>query len=104
MFVNTGTLHTGANDSHRAGEHAHDGANHLLATSPVAGMFGNFAAADAFHEAVAQAHTHHTTKLRAHQQALRDVGDKAHTVATAFSKMDERNASKLKAVQCNSAT
>jgi hypothetical protein len=104
MFVNTGTLHTGANDSHRAGEHAHDGANHLSGTSPVSGMFGDFAAADAFHEAVTEAHTHHTTKLRAHQQTLSSVGDKAHTVATAFSEMDERNASKLKAVRCNSAT
>jgi hypothetical protein len=104
MFVNTGTLQTGANDSHRAGEHADDGANHLLRTSPVAGMFGDFAAAEAFHEAVTQAHTHHTAKLRAHQHTLSNVGDKAHTVATAFSEMDERNASKLKAVRCNSAT
>jgi hypothetical protein len=34
----------------------------------VTGMFGDFAAADAFHEAVTQAHTHRTLKLRAHQQ------------------------------------
>jgi hypothetical protein len=104
MFVDTGTLHTGANDSHRAGSHADDGANHLARTSPVTGMFGDFPAADAFHEAVAQAHTHHTLKLRAHQQTLSDVGDKAHAVATTFTKMEEHNASELKAVQCNSAT
>jgi hypothetical protein len=72
----------------------------MMSLSDVDGMFGDFAAADAFHEA----HTHHTTKLRAHQQTLSSVGDKAHTVATAFSEMDERNASKLKAVRCNSAT
>jgi hypothetical protein len=104
MFVDTGTLHAGANHSHRAGSRADDGANHLARTSPVAGMFGDFAAADAFHEAVTQAHTHHTTTLRAHQQILCGVGDKARTVATVFSEMDEGNASKLKAVRCNSTT
>jgi hypothetical protein len=104
MFVDTGTLHAGANDSHRAGAHADDGANHLARTSPVAGMFGDFAGADAFHGVVAQAHTHHTVKLRVHQQILSDVGDKARTVATAFTEMDECNASELKVVRCNSVT
>jgi hypothetical protein len=104
MFVDTGTLYTGANDSHRAGACADDGANHLVRTSPVSGMFGDFAAAAVFHEAVAQAHTHHTVKLRAHQHTLSDVGDKARTVATAFTEMDEHNVSELKVVRCNSAT
>jgi Protein of unknown function (DUF2563) len=104
MFVDTGTLHTGANDSHRAASHADDGVNYLAGTSPVAGMFGDSAAADAFYEAVAQAHTHHILKLRAHQQTLSEVGDKARTVATAFTKMEEHNASELKAVRCNSDT
>ncbi|EUA42874.1 hypothetical protein I552_7615 [Mycobacterium xenopi 3993] len=77
MFVDTGSLHSGADDSHRAGGHAGDSANHLAGTSPVAGMFGDFAAAHEFHQAVSQAHTHHTNELRGHQQTLSDVGDKA---------------------------
>jgi hypothetical protein len=104
MFVDTGLLHSGADDSHRAGGHAGDGADHLAATAPVSGMFGDFAAAHEFHQAVSQAHTHHTTKLRAHQQTLSDVGDKARTAATAFTDMEDRNTVKLDAVRCNSAT
>ncbi|HZU49556.1 MAG TPA: DUF2563 family protein [Mycobacterium sp.] len=104
MFVDTGLLHSGADDSHRAGGHAGDGADHLASMSPAAGMFGDFAAAHEFHQAVSQAHTHHTTKLRAHQQTLSDVGDKARTAATAFTDMEDRNTVKLDAVRCTSAT
>jgi hypothetical protein len=104
MFVNTAVLHTGANDSHRAAGHADDANSHLARTSPVAGMFGDFAAAHEFHEAVAIAHTHHAAKLRAHQQILTDLGDKASTVATTFTEMEDHHASELKAVRCNSAT
>ncbi|HZS20211.1 MAG TPA: DUF2563 family protein, partial [Pseudonocardiaceae bacterium] len=81
-----------------------DGADHLAAASPAAGMFGDFAAAHEFHQAVSQAHIHHTRKLRAHQQVLSDVGDKARTAATAFTDMEERNTVKLDAVRCNSDT
>jgi exonuclease V gamma subunit len=104
MFVDTGLLHSGADDSHRAGGHAGDGANHLARTSPAAEMFGDFAAAHEFHQAVSQTRTHHTKQLRGHQQTLSDVGDKARTVATAFTNMEERNTVKLDAVRCNSNT
>ncbi|BBY06746.1 DUF2563 family protein [Mycobacterium noviomagense] len=104
MFIDTGLLHSGADDSHRAGGHAGDGAAHLAGTSAVAGMFGDFPAAHEFHEAVSQAHTHHTTKLRAHQQTLSDVANKARTAATAFTDMEDRNTVKLDAVRWNSAT
>lgn len=77
MFVDTGTLHAGAAESHRAGSRADEGANHLLGTSPVGW---------------------------AHQQTLSDVGDQARTVATAFTRTEERNASELNAVRCNCAT
>jgi hypothetical protein len=103
MFVDSGLLHAGASDSHRAGGHADDGANHLARTSPVTGMFGDFAAAHQFHEAVTQAHAHHTAKLRAHQETLTDIANKARTAATAFTDMEQRNKAKLDAVRCNSA-
>jgi Protein of unknown function (DUF2563) len=104
MFVDAGTLHSGAAESHRAGSLADDGANHLARKSQVPEMFGDFATAEAFHEAVTQAHTQHTAKLRAHQETLSNLGDKARTVAEGFAEMDERNASKLKAMRCNCAT
>jgi hypothetical protein len=104
MHVDTGLLHSGGDESRRAGSHADDGANHLTRTSPAAGMFGDFDAAETFHEAIAQAHTQHATTLRAHGETLNSVGDKAHTAATAFTEMDKHNAAELKAVRCNSST
>jgi hypothetical protein len=104
MFVNTALLHSGANDSHRAGWHADDGANQLVRTSPVTGIFGDFEAAHAFHEAVARSHTHHTAMLRAHQETLCNVGDKARTAAVELTDMEERNAAELRAVRCSSVT
>jgi Protein of unknown function (DUF2563) len=67
-------------------------------------MFGDFAAAHEFHQAVTQAHAHHTTRLRAHQETLSNIGDKARTAATAFTDMEERNELKLEAVRCNLKT
>jgi Protein of unknown function (DUF2563) len=41
---------------------------------------------------------------RAHQQVLTALGRKAHCAATEFTDIYERNAAKLQAVRCNSAT
>jgi hypothetical protein len=102
MFVDTGMLHSGAGESRRGASHAGDGAGHLTRTSPTAGMFGDFDAADEFHEAVAQAHSGHASQLRAHQETLDHVASKASTAATAFTEMDDHNAARVKAVGCNS--
>jgi len=104
MYVNTDLLHSGASESRDGGSHAGDGADHLTRTSPTAGMFGDFAAADEFHEAVAQAHSGHTAQLQAHQATLEHVANKATTAATAFTEMDADNAARVKAVGCNSTT
>jgi Protein of unknown function (DUF2563) len=96
MFVDTAKLHSGAAESHRAGEHAQAGANHLLATSPIAGMFGDFDAAAEFHEAVSAAHTHHIRALQGHQENLNDVGAKAHRVGYAFSATEDHNVKVLR--------
>ena len=98
MFVNIAMLHSGAAESHRASEHAHDSANHLSGTSPVAGMFGDFAAAEAFHDAVKSAHAHHVKTLQTHQESLSDVGTKAHQVGYSFSAMEDNNAKALREV------
>jgi hypothetical protein len=98
MFVSTAMLHSGAAESHRASEHAHDSANHLSGTSPVAGMFGDFAAAEAFHDAVKSAHAHYVKALQTHQESLSDVGTKADHVGHSFSTMEDNNANALREV------
>ena len=102
MFVDTSSLCSGANQSHRAGADAQDAANHLSRGPLLSGMFGEFAAAESFHDAVATARAHHVKTLRAHQETLTTVGANAHLAATGFTDMEECNAAKLQAVQSNS--
>jgi hypothetical protein len=104
MDVDTGFLHSGANQSHRASWHAQEAANHLSRGPLMSGMFGEFAAAESFHEAVAMAQAHHAKTLQAHQETLTTVGTNAHTAATGFTDMEERNAAQLRAVRPSSAT
>ncbi|KAA3425689.1 DUF2563 family protein, partial [Mycobacterium tuberculosis] len=52
MFVDVGLLHSGANESHYAGEHAHGGADQLSRGPLLSGMFGTFPVAQTFHDAV----------------------------------------------------
>jgi hypothetical protein len=98
MFVDTGLLRSGANESHHAGEHAYDGVNHLSGAPLCAGMFGDFEAADTFHEVLSAAHAHHVKSLQRHQEILGDVGGKANHAASAFTVMDDDNAKTLREV------
>ena len=102
MFVNTGSLHSGGNDSHRAGQRAEDGASHLSRGPLMSGMFGKFAAAETFHGAVTSAHSQHVESLQAHQQSLAAIGGNAHRAAAGFTGMDQHNASALRTVRCSS--
>jgi hypothetical protein len=104
MFVDPKLMHSGGNQSYRAGEHAQDAAGHLSRSPLLSGMFGGFPAADEFHDAVSEAHAQHVKTLQAHQETLGAVGAKAHRAATAFVEMDERGAAKLQAVRPTSAT
>ena len=104
MYVQPGLLHSGGTQSHRAGDHAQEGAGHLSRGPLMAGMFGEFAAAEAFHDAVHSTRTQHVKQLQAHQEALSAIGSKAHLAATRFSGMDARNAAALRAVRCSSDT
>ena len=99
MFVDTAMLHSGANQSHRAGDHAQEGADQLARGPLMSGIFGEFAAAEAFHDAVRVAHTAHVKTLQAHQEALTAVGSKAHRAATGFSAMEADNAAEERAVR-----
>jgi hypothetical protein len=99
MFVDTALLHSGGNDSHRAGGHAQEGADQLARGPLASGMFGDFAEADLFHEAVTAAHTRHVENLQGHTQTLTDVGSKAHYAARGFTSMDQHNAGEMEAVR-----
>lgn len=102
MFVDTELLHSGGNQSHRAGGHAQDGADHLAQGTVAPGMFGDFAAADAFHSAVAASHEQHVKNLQGHSDTLTSVGTKAHCAANGFTNMDEQNATEMRAVRPDS--
>jgi hypothetical protein len=102
MLVDPKTLHSGGDQSHRAGDHAEEAAGHLSRASLPSGMFGGFPAAEDFHTAVSVAHAHHVKTLQAHQEALTGIGSRAHRAATEFVDMDERGAAKLQAVRPNS--
>lgn len=65
MFVNTEQLHSGGNQSHRAGGHAQEGADHLAGGTLESGMFGDFEVANSFHNAVTTAHGQHVKTCRA---------------------------------------
>ena len=104
MFVDTDLLHSGGNDSHRAGAHAQDAADQLSRGPLASGMFGGFPAADTFHEAVTVAHGQHVKSLQAHQETLTGLGHKAHYAANGFTNMDDRNAADMRAVRCTSDT
>ena len=104
MFVNPGLLHSGGDQSRRAGGHAREGADRLSRGPLLSGMFGQFPAAEEFHEAVGVAHGDHLRTLRTHDEVPTAVGGKAHRAASGFTGMEERNAAKLRAVRCSSAT
>ena len=104
MIVHTDLLHSGAEESHRAGGHARDGADQLSRGPLASGMFGGFAAAEAFHSAVSSAQAQHVQNLQAHQETLTELGRKAHFAANGFTDMDDRNAADMRAVRCSSGT
>jgi Protein of unknown function (DUF2563) len=96
MRVKTDGLHSGAAHSDTAGEHAQDSATHLSGGPLGAGMFGDFAAADSFHETMSAAHAHHIATAEAHHKVLNNVGNRARGVANAFTTMDRNNAAELR--------
>ncbi len=98
MLVNIEMLHSGGDESYRAGEHAHQGAGQLSRAPLAAGMFGDFAAADAFHDAISSAHTQHVNALQTHHATLKDVGDKTHHAAYGFAQTEDTNAKVLRDV------
>ncbi|ODQ98756.1 hypothetical protein BHQ21_25735 [Mycobacterium sherrisii] len=99
MFVDTGLLHSGGSKSHRAGGHAQDAADRLSRGPLLSGMFGDFSAADEFHEAVSLAHGKHVKNLQAHGETLTSIGGKAYQAEAGFTDMEAHNSADLRAVR-----
>lgn len=98
MRVDTEMLHSGAAESHRAGDHAQDGANQLSGAGLTDGMFGEFEGAEAFHEAISTAHATHVKALESHSETLRDLGTKTHQAAYTFTATEDHSAKVLRDV------
>jgi hypothetical protein len=63
-----------------------------------------FPAAKAFDDAVGEAHIRQVRSLGAHHETLTTIGGKAHWVAPQLRHVDERDATRLRAVRCSCAT
>ncbi|MBY0442913.1 MAG: DUF2563 family protein [Mycobacteriaceae bacterium] len=104
MFVDTGMLRSGAHLCHRASDHAQDGAAQLARGPLFSGMFGQFGAAETFHEALVAAHAEHVRSAQNHHEVLTTLGGKAHHTSAEFTNMEERNATQLRMTRCSFAT
>jgi hypothetical protein len=104
MFIDPMMLRLGADDSRRAGEHAQEGIDALRRGPLSACMFGEFAAAEAFHEAISSARAWHVTNMQAHRQALTALGSKSCRAAMGFTDMDARNAAEFRVTLSPCAT
>lgn len=98
MEVDVGAMRSGASRSYNAAWLAAEGADLLSRATARAGIFGDFAAAESLHGALSQAHSNHIERLRDHESRLGILGDKAHTTASWFVEMEERNAEALRSV------
>lgn len=98
MWVEPELLHSGGTVSSNAGEHLLGGAAALSAAPIGAGIFGDFAAAQSFHQRLHQHHIGQVTEMRNNHRRLADVGTKARAAAVSFAETEERNRSALDAV------
>ncbi|MDT5002518.1 MAG: hypothetical protein QOK12_4623 [Mycobacterium sp.] len=99
MEVDSTHLHAGADRCADAAWTAQAAAGKLEGKEPMAGMFGDFAEAHAFHRAISAAHQDHIEQLRAHHRALTDISDKSHYGADRFTARDASAADSLRAAE-----
>jgi hypothetical protein len=99
MEVDSRHLHAGADRCADAASAAQAAAGKLAAMEPMVGMFGDFAEAHAFHEAITTAHQGHIEQLRAHHRALTDISDKSRSGADEFTAQDASAADSLRAAE-----
>ncbi|WP_232000767.1 DUF2563 family protein [Mycobacterium kyorinense] len=99
MEVDTAHLHAGADRCNDAGQTALAAAGKLAGKEPAAGMFGDFAEAHEFHEAVSAAHQSHIEQLHGHHSALGAISDESRSAAHEFTARDASTADALRAIE-----
>lgn len=104
MFVDTALLHLGASESRDAGDQARQAAERLSGAESVSEMFGAFGIAAAFHEAMESLQAQHVRVLSRHQETLESIGRGAAVAAAEFTQMEQDNATRVRAVWCDSGT
>jgi hypothetical protein len=99
MFIDTASLRMGAGYSESAGALARRGADQFSSAPLPAGIFGDFAEAEQFHQALSHAQTNHSENMRGHHSALSKLADNATTAARVFTEEDEQSAAALEAAR-----
>jgi hypothetical protein len=102
VFVDPAELRSGANRSYNASSIAKSATDSFSRIGLPSGIFGTFAEAESFHEALAIGHSEHVERMKDHEAYLGALGDKAHQTASAFAEMDDQNAEALRAAWCSS--
>lgn len=99
MEVDTAHLHAGADRCSDAAQTALAAAGKLAGKVPTVGMFGDFAEAHEFHEALSAAHQGHIEQLHGHHRALTEISDKSRSAAHEFTARDASAADSLQAAE-----
>src|SRR5690349_21406017 len=86
--VDSGLLRSGSDSSGFAGAAARKAANRLTEASLPQGIFGEFAAAQAFHSAVSTARDGHVQRSQDHHARLTDIESKGHIGARVVTDTD----------------
>lgn len=103
MHVDPDGLRNGANSSLNAAVTALRGAATLSRAVVSPSVFGDFAEARSFHQAVSGARVRHVGLLNKHHENLGDIGDKAHAAAASFAETEERNAAMVRSVSATAS-
>jgi Protein of unknown function (DUF2563) len=99
MEVDPTHLQAGADRCSDAAGTALAAAGKLAEKKPTAGMFGDFAEARAFHEAISATHQDHVEQLHGHHRVLTDISDKSRSGADEFTGRDTSAADSLRATE-----
>lgn len=95
VFVDFDGLRGGANTSYTAADHAYEGAGRLARAGTATSIFGDFAEAKSFQQALSAAQSRHARLAEQQYASLGTIGDKAHTATNGFVEMEKRNTATL---------
>ncbi|CAN5617248.1 hypothetical protein BH10ACT9_BH10ACT9_56920 [soil metagenome] len=98
VFVDFDGLRSGATTSYTAADRAYDAAGRLTRAGIAAGMFGDFAEAQSFRQALSDAQKRHAELADKNCAALGTIGDNAHRARAGFLDMEQKNTARLDGV------